>query len=131
MAMTTAGRMRFDEFCRLTGEQKADLIDGAVYRTPLDTTDANEILGWLMSVMLDFVERFDVGRLFGCRVVCKLDKFNAPEPDLLFVRKKHRKRILLDRIDGPPNVAVEVVTDETRELDYGIAGLLGCGQLND
>jgi len=120
MATTTAARISFDEFCRLTGEQKADLIDGALYLAPLDTTDANDILGWIMSVTLDFVERFDLGRLFSSRVVCRLDEFNALEPDLFFVRKEHCKRVLRDRVDGPPDVAVEVVTDETRALDYGI-----------
>src|SRR5450631_4416924 len=96
--MATAAQTRkpytFEDFCALARDgEKADLIDVVIYMASPDNTDANDINGWLFCLVFDFVDFFDLGRIFVSRVACKLDEFNAPEPDILFVPKKWRKRI--------------------------------------
>ncbi len=122
--MATAARVArpytFEDFCALVKDgDKADLIDGVIHRASPDNTSAADIFGWIFSLMFDFAEYFDLGKVFGLRVACKLDQFNAPEPDILFVPKKWRRRILRGRIDGPPAVAVEIVSPESVDRDYG------------
>jgi Uma2 family endonuclease len=121
--MASAAQIRkpytFEDFCALVRDgEKADLIDGVIYMASPDNTDANDINFWLGGLIFDFVEYFSLGRVFGARVACRLDDFNAPEPDILFVPKKWRRRILRGRIDGSPALAVEIVSPDSKDRDY-------------
>jgi Uma2 family endonuclease len=120
--MATAARipkpLTFDEFCTLVPEAKADLIDGVIYMASPENTKNADIFTWLIGLMFDFAEYFDLGKIYGSRVACKLDEHNAPEPDILFLPKKWRKRILPGRIQGAPRVAVEIVSPDSIERDY-------------
>ena len=123
--MNSAARIRrpytYEDFCALvTDGQKADLIDGVVYMASPDNTDANKIGGWLYRLIEDYAEIKDLGETFVARVACKLSEFDAPEPDVLFVPKSEKKRILRGRIDGPPALAVEVVSPDSQERDYDL-----------
>lgn len=112
-------RIDFDEFCNLVEDgQKADLIDGVIYMASPDNTDSAETGGWLYRLMSDFADEYDLGRLFSSRVACKLSDDNAPEPDILFIPKRRRKRILRGRIEGAPSLAVEIVSPDSIERDY-------------
>src|SRR5438128_11004562 len=104
--MATAERiskpLTYEDFCALVKDgEKADLIDGVIYVASPDNTDANDINTWLGGLMFDFAEYFDLGRVLTSRVACALDRHNAPEPDIPFVRKANLGRILRGRVDGP------------------------------
>lgn len=110
----------FDEYCALIKEhEKADLIDGVIYMASPENTDANEIVGWLYRVIQIYAEMKQLGRTFFSRVACKLDDTNAPEPDIAFVARRHAHRIRRGRVHGPPDLAVEVVSPDSVERDYG------------
>src|SRR5581483_3314201 len=109
----------YEDFCALVRDgEKADLIDGVIHMASPDNTIAGDIFSWLITLMFDYVELFDLGKVFGSRIACKLSEYNAPEPDILFIRKKHKKRILRGRIDGAPGIAVEIVSPDSVERDY-------------
>jgi Uma2 family endonuclease len=122
-AMNSAARIRkpytYEDFCALVQDgQKADLIDGVIYMASPDNTDAADISTWLGALMHLYVESRDLGKIFGSRVACKLSEFSAPEPDILFVPKKDKKKILRGRIDGAPALAVEIVSPDSETRDY-------------
>lgn len=109
----------FDDFCTLVGDgQKGDLIDGVIYVASPDNTAANDINLWLASLIWDFVEYFELGRVFVSKVACKLDEYNAPEPDIVFISKQNEGQIVRGRINGPPDLAVEIVSPDSVERDY-------------
>jgi Uma2 family endonuclease len=113
------GTVTFEEFCRLVdGEHKADLIDGVIYMASPDNTDANELAGWLFRLIGHFVELKDLGKVYVSRVAFRLDDHNSPEPDLAFVRKGRLKRVRRGFVQGPPDLAVEVVSPDSVERDY-------------
>jgi len=116
---TRAGNYTYEDFCALIREdQKADLIDGVIYMASPDNTDANDLFVWLITVMHGYVERKELGRVFGSRVACRLDDNNAPEPDILVVRNEHADRILRGGVEGSPDLAIEIVSPESIERDY-------------
>jgi Uma2 family endonuclease len=109
----------FEEFCDLIREdQKADLIDGVIHRASPENTDANEVFVWLITLIYDFVELYELGKVFGSRVAFRLDELNGPEPDIAFVRKGREHLIQRGRVDGPPDLAIEIVCPESIERDY-------------
>jgi len=120
--MSTAPRYQpttFDEFCTLVKDgQKADLIDGVIYMASPDNIEANDLFMWLGSLMRDFAEVHDLGKVYGSRVAFKLNKTNSPEPDIGFIQEGRRAAVLRGHVKGPPDLAVEIVSPESVDRDY-------------
>jgi Uma2 family endonuclease len=116
---TRSGKYTFDEFCFLVKDgQKADLIDGVIYMASPDNSEHDELIVWLMRLLGDFVDVFDLGRISGSRRAYRLGDRNSPEPDISFVRKE---RLHLSRkgfFDGSPDLALEIVSQESVDRDY-------------
>jgi Uma2 family endonuclease len=113
------GFVTFDDFCAFVHDgQKADLIDGVIYMASPENTDAADLFTWLITLMYDFVEHFDLGKIYGSRVACKLDDKNSPEPDILVLLKKHLHRVKRGHILGAADLAIEIVSPESAERDY-------------
>lgn len=110
----------FDEFCELIEDgEKADLIDGVIYMASPDNTPANRLNGWLYSLISIYARERELGETFVSRVAFRLDSKNGPEPDIAFVCKEHLHRGQRGRVDGPPDLAVEIVSPDSIERDYG------------
>src|SRR5690348_12845592 len=121
MATATArtGEFTFADFCALVPDgQKADLIDGVIYMASPENIDANELFVWLTSLMTVYVQRKKLGKIYGSRVACRLDDKNAPEPDIVFVGNRRLKQLRRGGVEGPPDLAVEIVSPESVERDY-------------
>lgn len=121
--MSTAAKSRlvdFDEFCLLVKDrEKADLIDGVIHVASPDNTDANRLNGWLYTLMSVFARQKDLGQVYVSRVAFRLDQWNGPEPDIAFVCKDRLHRVKRGRVEGAPDLAVEIVSPDSVERDYG------------
>ncbi len=116
---TRRGVFTYDDFCALIREdQKADLIDGVIYMASPENKKANGLFIWLVTVLQLYVRRRKLGEIYGSRFACRLDDTNAPEPDILFVAAANLKRIKYGGVEGPPDLAIEIVSPESVERDY-------------
>ncbi len=121
--MATATKQRlvtFLEFCeRIPQGQKADLIEGVIYVASPDNIEHHNIGGWLYRLLGDFLEEKGIaGCLFHFRIAFRLDKFNAPEPDLAYVRPERTHLVQDAHIAGPPDWAVEIISPDSIQRDY-------------
>lgn len=119
MVVRRRGVYSFAEFIELVpADQKADLIDGVIYPMSPENLEHNGIVLWLASILGSFVEIKGLGRVTVNRVAYRLTPVTAPEPDVAVVLES-RIGILRDGyVDGPPDVAIEVVSPESVERDY-------------
>jgi Uma2 family endonuclease len=118
-ATTRSGVFTYEDFCaRVRDDQKADLIDGKIYMASPENFDANKLFVWLLTLINLYVETKKLGEVLGSRFACRLDDQNAPEPDILFVRAKHRGRLRRGDVEGAPDLAIEIVSPESVERDY-------------
>src|SRR5438270_9755001 len=118
-SVARSGPYTYEDFCAMVREdQKADLIDGVIYMASPENTDANDLFVWLLGLLADFAEYHDLGKVYGSRVAVRLDKKNAPEPDIVFVGKDHLYRVERGGIAGPCDLAVEIVSPDSVERDY-------------
>jgi Uma2 family endonuclease len=121
--MATAPRVKpftFDDFCVLVKDgEKADLIDGVIHMASPDNTDANKLSVWFGGLLDLYVEEKELGQVFASRVALRLDDLNSPEPDLLFIRKSRLHLVKRGFIAGRADMAVEIVSPESEERDYG------------
>ena len=109
----------FDDFCSLVGDgEKADLIDGVIYMASPDNTDANALFVWLLRLLGDYIDLKKLGKLYGSRVAFRLGEGHAPEPDIAFVRRTRLHLVRRGFVNGPPDLAIEIVSPESLDRDY-------------
>lgn len=114
-----AGTTTFDEFLELIHEdQKADLLEGVIHVASPENAEHNDLLRWLTVVLDLFIEERGLGRLTINKMAYRLSGRSAPEPDLGFVAANHLDRIKHGYVEGPPDLAVEIVSPESADRDY-------------
>jgi Uma2 family endonuclease len=112
-------RFTFRDFCVLVKDgQKADLLDGVIYMASPDNTDANALFMWLGGLIHLFAEARDLGQVYGSRVAFRLTDRDSPEPDIAFVRRDRLHLVQRGFVEGPPDLAVEIVSPDSVERDY-------------
>jgi len=113
--------IRFDEFCVLVADgEKADLIDGVIYRASPDSRIHIGLKGFIFRLISDFMDAQDIdGFAFFSRFACKITDLRSPEPDVGYVRPEHSDRVHDKYMVGGPDIAVEIVSRDSRQRDYG------------
>jgi len=109
-----------EQFCWLVPDgQKADLIDGVIYMASPDSRRANDLTGFIYRLLQDFLEALATGgKVFFSRFACRLSDLRAPEPDVVYVRPERVELVEEGGMRGGPDIAVEVVSRESRHRDY-------------
>lgn len=113
--------VRYDTFRAIVGDgQKADLIDGVIYMASPDSRLNNTLNGFLFTLISNYVEARDIdGFVFFSRYACRISDVRAPEPDVGYVRPENADRVHENEMDGGPDIAVEIVSRDSRQRDYG------------
>jgi Uma2 family endonuclease len=108
------------EFYRLVPDgQKADLIDGVIYMASPDSIRSNDLTGFIEFLLRGFnAARKIGGRVYVNRVAFRLARHRAPEPDVAYVRPERIHLVSATDVKGAPDIAVEVVSPESRTRDY-------------
>jgi len=108
-----------DDFFALVADgQKADLIDGVIYMASPDSMRNDQLGGFIRTVLHIYTEAKALGMVFGSRFAFELSNTRAPEPDVAFVSNKRLHLLRNNKMIGGPDVAVEVVSPESRHRDY-------------
>jgi Uma2 family endonuclease len=109
-----------DDFYSLVSDgQKADLIDGVIYMASPDSLRANEITLFVASLLRGFLDARGVGgKVVFSRYAFRLAEFSAPGPDVAYVRPERVGLVEEGGMRGGPDIAVEVVSRESRHRDY-------------
>src|SRR5688572_30930988 len=83
------GHYTFDDFLLLVNKhEKADLLDGVIYMASPESTDDNELGGWLYSLMSEFAKQTKQGKCYYTRVAFRITEKRGPEPDVAFVTEE-------------------------------------------
>jgi Uma2 family endonuclease len=113
------GPFTFADFLELIQEdQKADLIDGVIYMASPENVEHNDLVGWLSTLLRLFVEDRCPGKVTINRVAYRLAPKTAPEPDLAFTRAERLHIARKSHMDGPPDLAIEIVSPDSVDRDY-------------
>jgi Uma2 family endonuclease len=113
------GRVTFEEFYdRIREDQKADLLNGVIYMASPESYDDNRLGGWLYRLMDEFAEETNQGEVVITRVAFRISGKHGPEPDVAFVATEHLDRVHKGYVDGPPDIAVEIVSPDSVDRDY-------------
>jgi Uma2 family endonuclease len=118
---TRSGCYSFADFLDLVSEdQKADLLNGVIYIASPEEIEHNDLVGWFVCVLGQYVESRRLGKVTVHRVAYRLSAHNAPEPDVAFVRTERFDILKRGYVDGPPDLAIEVISPESVDRDYEV-----------
>jgi Uma2 family endonuclease len=109
-------------YCKLVEDgEKADLIDGVIYMASPEKKDHNSLNGFIYRLIADYCEARDIeGFVLFSRFTCKLSDYRAPEPDAGYVKPERTHLVEDNHMLGSPDIAVEIVSRDSRTRDYGI-----------
>ena len=113
------GHYTFNDFLLLIKEhEKGDLLDGVIYMASPESTDDNKLSGWLYRLMSEFADATGQGECYHTRVAFRITDKRGPEPDVAFVARERLQIVERGFVDGPPDIAMEIVSPDSVERDY-------------
>jgi len=115
------GKMTYEEFLDWADEDtRAEWVDGEVILMSPASGEHQDLGSFLISTLKCFVQARDLG-------IIRYEMFQmktGPDlpgrlPDILFVAKEHLHRLEHTSLRGPADLAIEIVSPESRARDRG------------
>jgi len=114
-------KMSYEEYLAWPEEGvQAEWADGEmiIFMPPKDLHQA--AVGFIYRLIAQFVDLLKLGAVRVAPLEMRV-RPDAParEPDVFFVAQQHIERLTADRLDGPADLAIEVISDESVSRDRG------------
>ena len=116
-----AQTMTYEEFLDWADEDTyAEWVDGKVEMMSPASVEHQDISLFLSRLLAEFAEENDAGKLLAAPFQMRLANVRrGREPDLLFVTKDNLTRLRRSYLDGPADLAIEIVSPESVLRDRG------------
>ena len=111
-------RTTYEEFLRCFEGESAEWVDGWVYPMSPVGREHQRIGLFLASILHEWVEARHAGEVFYEKLQMRLAS-TGREPDIIFVRADHLHRVSETYLDGPGDIAIEIVSAESKGRDRG------------
>ena len=111
--------MTYDEFLEWADEDTlAEWVDGKVVMTSPASARHQYLVTFLHNILTPYASIHDLGAVLLASFQMKL-AHSGREPDVLFLATEHLDRLRESRIQGPADLVIEVVSQESRGRDRG------------
>jgi Uma2 family endonuclease len=114
--LKTRPQKTLEDYLALPQEHGVELIEGEYAMSPSPGSEHQSVLLNLTHLLLEHVRAKKLGRLFFSPMDVILSQRTVLQPDLLFVRQE-RVGIIGKRVEGPPDLVVEVLSEGTADRD--------------
>ncbi len=112
-----AGKISYEDFLEwLDEDTHAEWVDGEVLMPSPASYRHQNIKGFLEVVLRTFVETFELGVVLSAGFQMRLPG-SGREPDLLFVSRLRQGQFQRTFLNGPADLAVEIISPESIERD--------------
>ncbi|MGH9834129.1 MAG: Uma2 family endonuclease [Blastocatellia bacterium] len=115
-----AEKASFEEYIEwLDEDTRAEWVDGEIVLMPSPASiEHQEIGGFLYAILRVYVEVNNLGRVVHAPYVMKMAAISrGREPDLIFVERDRLYLITHMYLDGPADLAVEIVSPDSKKRD--------------
>lgn len=108
----------FEEYLVRAKDVRAEWVDGRILFMSPASFLHQDLLAFLLALLRGFAEASDLGWVGSAPFVMYLrERAQGREPDILFVAREHLHRIQASYLDGPADLAVEIVSPDSRARD--------------
>jgi Uma2 family endonuclease len=110
-------KISYEEFLELCDEDTlAEWVNGEIIMASPASTIHQEIGFLLKSILYTYVEFHKLGDIIGAPFQMKLP-YSGREPDIIFIHSSHLDRLKETYLDGPADVAIEIISEESINRD--------------
>jgi len=111
-------KMTFEEFLEWSDEDTfAEWVDGEVFFMSPATSWHQRVVLFLGSILQSWIDAHDSGMVRVAPYMMKFKGGSGREPDVMFVATEHLDRDKVTYLDGPADIAVEIVSPSSRAND--------------
>ncbi len=108
-----------DDFYRLADEDSDwEFLDGRIVMHSPASSHHEDLFLFLASLLRGYLDEKGGAVVRGSRYPMRLDPDWSPEPDLLVVRDHRRHLMKPQRLEGPADMVIEIVSESDPRLDY-------------
>ena len=112
--------MTYEQFLDWADEDTlAEWVGGEIVMTSPASVRHQLVKNFILSVLAPFVAIHDLGVVLDAPFQMKLPT-SGREPDIFYIAKAHAPRLHPTRIDGPADLVVEIISDESVDRDRRI-----------
>jgi Uma2 family endonuclease len=110
--------MSYEQWLAWTGAStQSEWVDGEAIEFMPASQLHQELLWFLVSLLGWYVRTLNLGKVHGPPFEMRLSERVAREPDVLFVARDHLDRLTAQRLLGPADLAVEIISDDSVTRD--------------
>lgn len=100
--------------------RRYELHDGELSVTAAPAPDHQHVLLELAVVLRAFVNERRLGKIFVSPIDCILSDVTVVEPDIVYLARDRLSAVSARGIEGPPTLAVEILSPSTAHVDRGV-----------
>ncbi len=98
--------------------RRYELLEGRLDVVPSPGQEHQRVAFRLARLLADHVEKNNLGEVYIAPFDVLLGDHDAPQPDVLFVSRANAGRASSRGVEGPPDLAVEVLSPSSRSRDW-------------
>ena len=119
--VVSSSKVTWEEFLAQADEDTwAEWVNGEIRVMSPASNRHQDLVGFLSALMRFWAETFHLGVVRAEPFLVRLpEPLPARAPDILFVATPHLHRLQPNYLDGPPDIAVEVISPDSRIRDRG------------
>lgn len=114
--------LTYDDYAALTPPDSSnyELHNGKIIYMPSPTPRHQDVAMNLSARMFLHASNKDLGKVFQAPLDTKFDEINTFQPDILFISKNHLSIIGKKKIEGAPDLVVEILSESNKpkEMSY-------------
>ncbi|NLI94134.1 MAG: helix-turn-helix domain-containing protein [Peptococcaceae bacterium] len=110
----------YEDYLKLPEEPgyRYEILEGILIKEPSPTMHHQRLCATLFRQLADFFDSFDPkGELFFAPLDVTLTNRNVVQPDILFISGSRRGNLYEERIDGPCDLVIEIMSPTNRRKD--------------
>ena len=126
----TDEKISYEDFLVCYEDTFAEWVDGRIIMSPPVSFKHQDIVSFLVYLLQSYIVPKNLGKILLAPYQMKMEK-SGREPDIIYVSYQHYDRIRHVYLDGPADMAVEIISKESRHRDtvkkmkeYESAGVL-------
>ncbi len=120
LKLAPPGKLTEEEFVAWCDEDtRAEWVDGEVIMMSPASFRHNDLTGWLTGLLRLFIEHHGLGVVVGPEFQIRLAQEQSRRvPDILFVTGDRCDLLQENHLEGPPDLAIEIVSPESEARDW-------------
>lgn len=107
----------YDDYSKLPEGAPYQLIGGQLVMTPSPVPYHQEISRNLEFKILAFVEKNRLGHIYNAPLDVYFSDTDVFQPDIIFIRKEREEIIGVTKIEGSPDIVIEILSPSTAYYD--------------